>query len=272
MRCTACSPTRPIRSLSGTNVARDFVEFPSQFNEHWALDPEGAARTMRCTTRPARRSRRRWSTRSRRPRPSTRAMRWANCWRRPQLDMQWHTPAAGRAEAGRRRVRGQGARRDRRSTSPMCRRAIAPAISCTSGPTAMRPAITPISGPQMLDHDAYRLVRAQWRPDPRQRPALPRHDPVARAIPRITAPMFRAFYGKDPDVGPLLKDLGLATDGTVGQAGGWCGRKAWLRSWISSRSPAEAQERRMSAPAGDIARIERHAASLRLGSQAQGAR
>ncbi len=26
-------------TLSGTNVARDFVEFPSQLNEHWALEP-----------------------------------------------------------------------------------------------------------------------------------------------------------------------------------------------------------------------------------------
>ncbi len=28
------------KTLSGTNVAQDYVEFPSQFNEHWALDPK----------------------------------------------------------------------------------------------------------------------------------------------------------------------------------------------------------------------------------------
>ena len=27
-------------SISGANTARDFVEFPSQFNEHWAMDPQ----------------------------------------------------------------------------------------------------------------------------------------------------------------------------------------------------------------------------------------
>lgn len=31
-------------SLSGTSVPRDFVELPSQFNEHWALEPEVLAR------------------------------------------------------------------------------------------------------------------------------------------------------------------------------------------------------------------------------------
>ena len=37
----------PHRSLAGTNVPRDFVEFPSQLNEHWLTTPELLARFAR---------------------------------------------------------------------------------------------------------------------------------------------------------------------------------------------------------------------------------
>ena len=40
MRCTACSRNGNYPTLSGANTARDLVEFPSQFNEHWALYPD----------------------------------------------------------------------------------------------------------------------------------------------------------------------------------------------------------------------------------------
>ena len=82
-------------TLSGTNVARDFVEFPSQFNENWALDPKVLPHyaVHYQTGQPIRK---RWSTRSSRRGPSTRAMRMARCWRPPRLDLDWHSLPATR--------------------------------------------------------------------------------------------------------------------------------------------------------------------------------
>ena len=38
--CTACARTSRYPALAGTAVKRDFVEFPSQLNEHWLSTPE----------------------------------------------------------------------------------------------------------------------------------------------------------------------------------------------------------------------------------------
>jgi peptidyl-dipeptidase Dcp len=86
-------------SLSGTNVARDFVEFPSQINEHWALDPTVLAHyAINITTG--------------KPMPQELAdkIKKASTFNQgydlteilaaSELDMQWHTlPAAAPAQA-----------------------------------------------------------------------------------------------------------------------------------------------------------------------------
>ena len=107
MRCTACSRRRPIRRLSGTNVARDFVEFPSQFNENWALDPKVLPHYAVHYQDRGSRSRRTWSTRSRSRAPSTKAMRIGEVLEAARLDLDWHSLAGRRAAAGRRQVRSR---------------------------------------------------------------------------------------------------------------------------------------------------------------------
>ncbi len=47
MPCTACSRRSLIRSISGTNVATDFVELPSQLYEHWLEQPDVLRRFAR---------------------------------------------------------------------------------------------------------------------------------------------------------------------------------------------------------------------------------
>ena len=47
MRCTGCCPRSPIPTISGTNVATDFVELPSQLYEHWLERPDVLRRFAR---------------------------------------------------------------------------------------------------------------------------------------------------------------------------------------------------------------------------------
>ena len=81
-------------SLAGTSVPRDFVEFPSQFNEHWATEPTVFANYAK-----------HWETGE--PMPDELATKLKNAAKfnegydlaelvaAAQLDMQWHTLSAG---------------------------------------------------------------------------------------------------------------------------------------------------------------------------------
>ena len=127
-------------TLSGTNVARDFVEFPSQFNENWALDPKVLPHyaVHYQTGQPIPQD---LVEKILAARTFNQGYEVGEVLEAARLDLDWHSLP--------RRRRGKTSTSSRRrrlptagSTSPTCRRAIARAISCTSGATAIRRAIT----------------------------------------------------------------------------------------------------------------------------------
>jgi peptidyl-dipeptidase Dcp len=81
-------------TLSGTNVPRDFVEFPSQFNEHWALYPEvfdHYARNYK-TGQPMPAE---LEAKIRKARDFNQGYAMTELLAAAMLDMQWHTLPAG---------------------------------------------------------------------------------------------------------------------------------------------------------------------------------
>ena len=85
--------TGSIRALSGTMCARDFVEFPSQFNEHWALYPTVLEHyAMNYNTGAPCRGVRREAQACRGLQPG---LHGCGSLAAAELDLQWHTLPAG---------------------------------------------------------------------------------------------------------------------------------------------------------------------------------
>lgn len=131
-------------TFSGTNVPRDFVEYPSQVNEMWMLWPEVLANYAKHheTGSPSRPSRSRsW----RPPRSTARASRPPSTWPRrcstwPGTVSAWTT--AWTTSSASRRTRW----RRRASRWKACRRGTGPRTSTTSSAAATAPGTTPTSG------------------------------------------------------------------------------------------------------------------------------
>ena len=199
----ACS----IRRLSGTNVPRDFVEFPSQFNEHWALEPTVFANYAK-----------HYQTGAPMPAALVDKIKQSRTFNQgfatteylgaSLLDFAWHTLPAGARPAGRRRVRGGMRSSASTSTCPKFRRAIARPTSRTSGTAAIAAGYYAYTWSEVLDDDAYAWFNGARRTDARERSAIPGHDLVAWRH-RDAATLYRNFRGRDPSVDALLIERGL---------------------------------------------------------------
>jgi peptidyl-dipeptidase Dcp len=196
-------------SLSGTNVARDFVEFPSQFNEHWALEPEVLKHYAL-----------NYKTHQPIPQALVDKLKKSQSWGQgyalgellaaSELDMQWH---GLKADAPRQDVDSfetqalKATHTDYPDVPPRYRSSYFLHIwanGYAAGYYAYQWTV-------MLADDSFDwfekhggLTRANGQ---RFRDMI-----LSRGHTMDYGPMFRAFYGKDPDIGPMLVDRGLKTN------------------------------------------------------------
>lgn len=193
-------------SLSGTATARDFVEFPSQFNEHWALYPTVFAHYAR-----------HYKTGAPMPAELVAKIRKAATFNQgymltelvaaAELDMQWHTlPADSPLE------KADVFERQALENKHLLMAAVPPryrssyfshiwSLGYSAGYYAYLWA-------EMLDDDAY-----QWFEDhgglTRANGDRFRQMVLSRGNTEDLEMMYEAWRGKAPSVEPMLKDRGL---------------------------------------------------------------
>ena len=196
-------------SISGTNTARDFVEFPSQFNEHWALDPKVLAHYAHHYKTGA-------------PMPDDlvakikRAAKFNKGYEMgeliaaAELDMQLHEIAKG----------GEPADVDAFETAALAKTG----VDFPNVPPRYRSSYFQhiFAGgyaagyyaylwTQMLADDSFAWFTAHGGLT-RENGQRFRDLILSRGHTLDYGAMFRAFYGKDPDIGPMLESRGLAGD------------------------------------------------------------
>ncbi len=192
--------------VSGTNVARDFVEFPSQFNEHWALYPEILKHYAV-----------NYKTGAPIPQALVDRIKKSQTWGQgyalgellaaSQLDMQWHSLPHGTPKQDVDAFEIQALKKTGTDFPNVPTRYRSSyflhiwANGYASGYYAYQWTV-------MLDTDAYAwftanggLTRANGQ---RFRDVI-----LSKGHTMDYGPMFKAFYGKDPDIGPMLEHRGL---------------------------------------------------------------
>ncbi len=197
-------------SLSGTNVARDFVEFPSQFNEHWALYPEvlrnyAVHNKTGAVIPPA------LVDRLKKSQTWGQGYALGELLAASELDLQWHMLPAGTPAQDVDRFEAKAladTHTDFANVPPRYRSSYFLHIWANGYASAYYAYQWTV----MLDTSAYDwftrhggLTRANGQ---RFRDLI-----LSKGHTLDYAPMFRAFYGRDPDIRPMLEHRGLVPPG-----------------------------------------------------------
>ncbi len=197
-------------SLSGTSVARDFVEFPSQFNEHWATYPaifDHYARHYETgAPMPAE-----LAEKLKKAKDFNQGYSLTEILAAAELDMQWHTIPAGTSIEDTDAFEKEALRKTHLALSYVPPRYRSTYFSHVwSGGYAA--GYYAYLWSEMLDDDAY-----QWFLDhgglTRANGDRLRRMVLSRGNTEDLAAMYRAWLGADPSVKPMLKERGLKAAG-----------------------------------------------------------
>lgn len=197
--------TYPI--VSGTSVARDFVEFPSQFNEHWALDATVLAHYAR-----------HYKTNAPMPANLVAQLKKAAKFNQgyklgevvaaAELDMDWHSLAASAAKQNVDEFEKSALGKmglDTENVPPRYRSSYFLHI-WANGYSAGYYAYL---WTEMLDDDTFSWFEKNGGLTSKNGQRF-RDMILSQGHTQDYAPMFRAFYGQDPDIQPMLASRGLA--------------------------------------------------------------
>jgi peptidyl-dipeptidase Dcp len=197
---------RTYPSLSGTNVPRDFVEFPSQFNEHWASYPQVFKHYA-------------VNYKTGKPMPAALVAKLHKAAKFNQgyalgellsaslLDMSWHMIPADAPLKNADTFEAKALKANHTDLPYLPPRYRSSYFMHIWG-NGYAAGYYAYLWTEMLDDDAY-----QWFLDhggmTRANGQRFRDMILSRGNSEDVAKLFHAFYGKDPDVGPMLKDRGL---------------------------------------------------------------
>ncbi len=194
-------------SLSGTRVARDVVEFPSQFNENWAFEPKILAHYAV-----------HYKTGAPIPQALADKLKASSQFNKgydmgeliaaAELDLQWHSlgPDAPKQDVDAFEAQAlKAAGADYPNVPPRYRSSYYQHIFAGGYAAGYYAYLWT----EMLADDAWDWFKANGGLT-RANGQRFRDLVLSKGHTLDYGPMWRAFYGKDPDIGPMLKNRGLA--------------------------------------------------------------